>query len=232
PGVAWHTHGRAYFGNIGDQYKISKKANGDSNIAVYEKHGGPNGATSADGALFAGSFTVQQGTPSPLFLGHFNDKVWMDVDRTGGRLDGTVYVTWTRFEGIGGTNQLYFSRSTDHGRTWSQAVKLTESAQSLQGSDIAITRNGDVYVSFINDHWKSDRQDAARYVKSTDGGLTWSRIHTAAVFEGYDASDVGVAGADAARELADQPDAVDEGTSGGNVDCGDDFDACASGFTF
>jgi hypothetical protein len=232
PVVAWDTHGRAFFGSIGDQSDISKKAEGDINISVYNNPGGPSGATSADGTRFVGSFTVQQGTPSPLFLGHFNDKVWMDVDRTGGSFDGNVYVTWTRFEGIGGTNQLFFSRSTDHGHTWSHAVKLTESAQSLQGSDIAITKNGDVYVSFVNDHWKSDRQDAARYVKSTNGGKTWSPIRTAAVFEAYDASDQGVAGAADARELADQPDAVDEAEAGTARDCGDDFDACLSGFTF
>ena len=79
----------------------------------------------------------------------------------------------------------------------------------------------------MNDHWKSDRQDAARYVKSTDGGATWSKIRTAAVFEAYDASDQGVAGAAEARELADQPDAVDEEEAAGTArDCGDDFDAC------
>ena len=233
PVIAWDTHGRAYFGSIGDQSDISKKAEGDINISVYRNPDGPSGATSADGTRFAGSFTVQQGTPSPLFLGQFNDKVWMDVDRTGGRLDGTVYVTWTRFEGVRGTNQLYFSRSTSHGRTWSQAVKLTESAQSLQGSDIAITRNGDVYVSFVNDHWKNDRQDAARYVKSTDGGSTWSSIRTAAVFEAYDASDVAASGALRSRELADEPDAIDSEAEAGTArDCGDSFDACASGYTF
>ncbi len=233
PVVAFDTHGRAFFASIGDQSDISKKTLGDINISVYENPGGQGGASSADGSRFAGSFTVQEGTPSPLFMGHFNDKVWMDVDRTGGSHDGTVYVTWTRFEGNGGTNQLFFSRSTDHGRTWSHSIKLTESAQSLQGSDIAITKNGDVYVSFVNDHWKSDRQDAARYVKSTDGGLTWSKIGTAAVFEGYDASDLSFAGAAEARELADQPDAVDEEEAAGTArDCGDDFDACASGYTF
>jgi hypothetical protein len=232
PTVAWDTHGRAYFGSIGDQSDISKKAEGDINISVYENPGGGAG-TSADGSKFVGSFTVQQGTPSPLFLGHFNDKVWMDVDRTGGPNDGNVYVTWTRFEGNGGTNQLFFSRSTDHGRTWSHAVKLTESAQSLQGSDIAMTNNGDVYVSFVNDHWKNDRQDAARFVKSSDGGRTWSSIRTAAVFEGYDAQDIAASGALEARELAGERDAVDSEAEAGTArDCGDDFDACASGYTF
>ena len=122
------------------QSDISKKAEGDINISVYNNPGGASGATSADGTRFVGSFTVQEGTPSPLFLGHFNDKVWMDVDRTGGQFDGNVYVTWTRFEGVHGTNQLFFGRSTNHGRTWSHAVKLTESTQSLQGSDIAMTK--------------------------------------------------------------------------------------------
>ena len=73
----------------------------------------------------------------------------LEVDRTGGANDGNVYVCWSRFTGAG-QNKVYFSRSTDKGNTFSQPIAISRSQEikSVQGCDIAIEADGDVYVTF------------------------------------------------------------------------------------
>jgi len=45
--------------------------------------------------------------------------------------DGNVYFSWSRFTGNGGVG-IYFSRSTDHGVTFSSPMKLSASIQDVQ----------------------------------------------------------------------------------------------------
>jgi hypothetical protein len=82
-----------------------------------------------------------------------------------------VYATWTRFNaktgaGVGGDSPIYFSQSTDGGRTWSTGVEISGanatyctafSGQSNpnacdqdQGSDPIVGADGTVYVTFGN----------------------------------------------------------------------------------
>ena len=74
----------------------------------------------------------------------------LEVDRTGGEHDGNVYVCWSRFTGVAGQNKLYFSRSTDSGETFSRPIAISRSneVKSIQGCDIAIESDGDVFVTF------------------------------------------------------------------------------------
>ena len=74
----------------------------------------------------------------------------LEVDRTGGEHDGNVYVCWSRFTGVGGQNKAYFSRSTDSGRTFSKPIAISRSneVKSIQGCDISIEADGDVFVTF------------------------------------------------------------------------------------
>jgi hypothetical protein len=94
---------------------------------------------------------VARGSAAPNLLGVFHDKTAIEVDRTGGACDGNVYFAWARFTG-GGSNgfnsSVYFARSTDHGRTFSTPLKISETIHDIQFPDIAVTGNGHVYVTY------------------------------------------------------------------------------------
>ena len=64
------------------------------------------------------------------------------------RCDKNVYFSWSRFSGNAGGVGIYFVRSTDHGATFSNPQKLSQTFSDVQFPDIAITGNDDVYVFF------------------------------------------------------------------------------------
>jgi hypothetical protein len=113
----------------------------------------------------------------------FNDKETVWVDRNlASPFNGNVYVSWTLFVGVPGTAEpIMFTRSTDGGKTWSPAAKLSASYNNRsiggrQGSTIRTDAAGNVYVI-----WESGvtingfKTDAQVFAKSTDGGVTFSR---------------------------------------------------------
>jgi hypothetical protein len=91
---------------------------------------------------------VAQGSSAPNLLGKFNDRTSIEADRTGTTCDGNVYFSWSRFSGNNGGVAIYFSRSTDHGVTFSKPMKLSASIHDVQFPDISVTHNGHVYVTF------------------------------------------------------------------------------------
>lgn len=103
----------------------------------------------------------------------------LEVDRTGGRYDGNVYVCWSRFTGFG-QNKIFFSRSTDQGRTFSRPMQLTVPGftGSVQGCDIAIEHDGDVYVTFRTFASPSRRTATLAYARSANGGASFTRAAT------------------------------------------------------
>ena len=118
------------------------------------------------------------------------DKPWMTVDNIAGSpFRGNIYVTCTRFV-ASGQDSISFMRSTDGGKTFSQALALSTigasevaAFQDLQGSFIAIGPNGEVYVS-----WYDTRVDGIRIARSTDGGATFSSPVTALSSIGFGSS--------------------------------------------
>ena len=111
----------------------------------------------------------------------FNDKdaLWVDKSATSPNA-GNVYVSWTLFLGPGFAEPIMFSRSTDGGRTFSPAVRLSASYNNnaiggRQGSTIRTDAQGNIYVI-----WESGvtingtLTDAQVFARSTDGGLTFS----------------------------------------------------------
>ena len=142
PIAAFDSDGNLFVGGIA--FNRVKPSNGDVYVATYGTN--PVGAYPVD---YLRTRVVGKGTPSQVIGGIFQDKPMLEVDRTGGANDGNVYVCWSRFTG-GGQNKIYFSRSTDHGNTFSQpiAISRSEEIKSVQGCDIAIEADGDVYVTF------------------------------------------------------------------------------------
>ena len=170
--------------------------------------GGPNGNTLNDGKQFVRSVIVAKGSSAPNLLGKFNDKTAIEVDRTTSSHEGNVYFSWSRFTGSGGAG-IYFARSTDHGATWSQPMKISAGIHDVQFPDIAITGNGDVYVTFRM-FADNSQPDAIAYVKSTDGGRTFSMPRVLRTFVPYDAEDRYPDGS-VARDGGDFADAVQSG---------------------
>lgn len=164
---------------------------------------------------------VGKGTPSAFFFGRFNDKPSLKVDDWDGSggtpaspHEGNVYVSWTLFPGAG-QDQILFSRSTDHGATFSKPIKISKDIAAAQGSDIAVAPNGHAYVVWRQFAFPARGvTNAIMFAKSTDGGRTFSNPKTIATIPiPYDRSD-----------------RYDDGS--GARDCGDGPFHCQSNFVF
>jgi hypothetical protein len=232
PVIAWDNHGRAFMGSeSSDDPAGTAKTFGDVWVAVYDNPDGPNGNTVNDGKRFVRSEVVNKGSSAPSLLGVFNDKTAIEVDRTGGSCDGNVYFAWSRFTG-NGTNNIYVSRSTDHGASWSKPRSLTQVAQDVQFPDISVTANGHVYVTFRQFERKNGQQPAIDIAKSTDCGATFGPAKTIETFIPYDARDESAPEAVPAGSPADAPFGEDSTAAGDARDCGDYDTHCTSGYTF
>src|SRR5437764_3647863 len=233
PVIAWDGHGRAFFGSesSGDPAGTAKTF-GDVFVARFRNPDGPDAAdTTKDGLEYYGTTVVAHGSSAPNLLGVFHDKTSIEADRTGGACDGNVYFSWSRFNG-NGANAVYFVRSTDHGVTFSNPMRLESSLKSLQFPDISVTHNGHVYVTFRTFASVGPSTDAIYIVKSTDCGKTFSPARRVTTFIPNDAQDQSSPQPVPTQAVADDPD-FEEGTdahSDGARDCGDFADACTSGF--
>lgn len=105
----------------------------------------------------------------------FLDKPWMAVDTSGEEHNGNIYVAWSAFTGWVGTEQIMFSRSTDHGVSFSEPQVISRSPNVYSynlWAVITVGPNGDVYVawdSFIHTPMGFMKFSIVM-TKSTDGG--------------------------------------------------------------
>src|SRR5438094_5533199 len=196
PVLAWDNHGRLFAGSeSSSDPEGSAKTFGDVWVGTYENPGGENGATANDGKEFITSVDVAEGSAAPNLLGKFHDKTSIEVDRTGGQCDGNVYFAWARFTG-GGSNgfnsSIYFVRSTDHGRTFSSPMKLSQTVHDIQFPDIAVTGDGHVYVTYreFADVRGHNAVDRIAYNGSTNCGASFSAPRRIQSFEPYDPTDL------------------------------------------
>ena len=233
----WDRSNHLYYGGIA--FNRARPANASIWVARYNW-----------GAPFAAphyEFTtiVSRGTPSPIFVGHFEDKVELEADDgVASPYAGNVYVCWARFTGSGRNNFVEFARSTDGGRTWSRQ-KLSEGIHGVQGCDIAVTRTGTVFVTWRQYAFKPDQgqrqADAIAWAKSTDGGATFTPPAVAKEFVHWDMEDETASPAAAAAARATACRAGDLSLGGcesgaepeaDSRDCGDGPLACRSGYVF
>jgi hypothetical protein len=168
PVAAFDNEGNLFVGGIA--FNRVKPSNGDVWVATYGTN--PSGALPYD---YQRTRIVGAGTPSEVIGGIFQDKIMLEVDRTGGSSDGNVYVCWSRFTGAG-QNKVYFTRSTDGGNTFSRpiAISRTNAIKSVQGCDIAIEGDGDVYVSFRTFGQNQNQATGLGYARSTNGGASFA----------------------------------------------------------
>ncbi|MBA3913681.1 MAG: exo-alpha-sialidase, partial [Acidobacteriales bacterium] len=134
--------------------------------------------TSTDnGTTWSNPITVT----SPL-LGSLADKPWLEADNNpGSPFAGSLYISGTQFAS-NSDSEISLSRSRDSGKTWSTVVVDTKQifpAFVDQFSDVAVGRDGTVYVSWLRCPANGPSGDCggttANFLlaKSTDGGATF-----------------------------------------------------------
>src|SRR5207249_1605525 len=142
-----------------------------------------------DGAHYVRTVLVDSGTPSANFAGVFQDKVNLTVDQTGGARTGYVYVAWACYSGKAANNVILFSRSTDHGQTFSRPIRISPGLAQEQFADIAVGPDGTVYVTYRTYAAQGQTADAVWVVKSADGGQTFGQPSLVATFTPFTSTD-------------------------------------------
>jgi type IX secretion system substrate protein len=102
------------------------------------------------------------------------DKQWPVVDRS----NNNIYVTWTQFDNYGSSStsdfsNIHFSKSTDGGENWSDAIQINEVSgncldedNTVEGAVPAVGPNGEIYVGWVG-------PEGLVFDRSTDQGETW-----------------------------------------------------------
>lgn len=164
--------------------------------------------TSTDGAKYVRTVILATNT---FGMGQFNDKTSLAVDPG----TGYIYAAWTDYHGSG-CNEVLFSRSTDHGVTFSPSLKISSGICDNNGPSIAIGPSGEVFAG-----WEAvtggtfsiapGAVDGVGFVSSTDFGQTFSKARIVVTYTPF----------------------VSEQFSGnGARECGDSPFNCPTGFTF
>lgn len=98
---------------------------------------------------------------------------WSGVNHPSVTIDGQgiVHAVWVRtpLPGNGDPQGVYYSRSTDHGKTWSDAMILTDGGYDWP--QIVSTLAGQVVVV-----WQDLANNAVQYRVSDDSGQTWGYV--------------------------------------------------------
>jgi hypothetical protein len=166
PALAFDSRGAVYFSGLG-----------------FDRSSPPNtvevsrGTFNASGNLTWGSPSFVDQTTSPSI---FNDKEWVASDsHASSPFRDRVYVSFTRFvfnafTGAFVQSPIFFAFSSDGGATFSTPQSVVGNLIFDQGSRIVVGPDGTVYV-----FWESFNRftlfNSVEMVKSTDGGVTWSK---------------------------------------------------------
>jgi hypothetical protein len=201
PSQAFDREGRLFYAFI--CFNRTKPINGSVFVARY----------TSDGAAYDRTVLVKRGTPSGLFLtGLFQDKINLTVDQTTAAFSGNVYVAWSQYDGFAPTNAVLFSRSTDHGLTFSRPIRVTPvSLGTGSFADLAVGPDGAVYVTFLTYPSSSNLSTDVWLLKSTNGGVSFGPPAHVATIALFDSSQF---------------------SGNGATDCGDGPFACPTGLTF
>jgi hypothetical protein len=166
-----------------------------------------------DGAAYDRTVLIKSGTPSGLFSsGLFQDKINLTVDQTTGPFSGNVYVAWSQYNGFAVNNAVLFSRSTNHGLSFSSPVRVTPVERGTASfADLAVGPDGAVYLTYIT-YASGGRPTSDIWLeKSTDGGVSFGAPSHVASITLFDSNQF---------------------SGNGAYDCGDGPFACPTGFTF
>ncbi len=202
PTQAFDRDGRLFYAFI--CFNRSKPING----AVYSAR------YLADGASYDRTVLIKSGSPSAIFEGSglFQDKINIAVDQTTGPSSGNVYVAWSQYTGRAPNNGILFSRSTDHGLSFSEPVRVTPVERGTGSfTDLAVGPDGAVYLTYVT-YPSNSRPTADIWLsRSTNGGSSFGPLSHVASITLFDSNQF---------------------SGNGSYDCGDGPFACPSGFTY
>jgi hypothetical protein len=166
PSLAFDSRGNVYYAGLG----FDRTA--PPNTVTVNK-----GTFSGSGQLGWGPPTFINQTTSPSTL---NDKEWIAADwQASSPFRDRVYVSWTRYifsahNGSYVQSPIFFAYSTDGGATFSAPASIGGNVLYDQGSRPIVGPDGTVYVIFEG-ATRLSTLDAQWIVKSTDGGVSWSK---------------------------------------------------------
>jgi BNR repeat-like domain len=166
PSVAFDSHGHVYYAGLGFDRTAPPNT-----VAVNK------GTFDNAGHLSWSAPTFINPTTAPSTL---NDKEWIAVDaHASSPFRDRVYVSWTRFimnahTGAYVQSPISFVYSTDGGATFSAPQLIAGNVLYSQGSHPAVGPDGTVYV-FWDGSTRKATLDSIWVVKSTDGGVSWSK---------------------------------------------------------
>jgi hypothetical protein len=201
PSQSFDNQGRLFYAFI--CFNRAKPVNGGVFVSRY----------TSDGATYDRTVLVKRGTPSGLFgVGLFQDKINLTVDQTTRPTSGNVYVAWSQYTAFAPNNAVLFSRSTDHGLTFSRPIRVTPvSLGTGSFTDLAVGPDGAVYLTYLTYASSSNPSSDVWLLKSTDGGVSFGPASHVASIVLFDSTQF---------------------SGNGATDCGDGPFACPSGLTF
>ena len=155
--------------------------------------------SSTDGSKYLRTVTLTRNT---FGNGQFNDKTDLNVDPS----TGYVYPAWSDFHGSG-CNNIFISRSTDHGATFSAPLKISSGICSNQGPSITFGTSGQVYVAWQGGTCGAFAQapgsvNGAAFAASADNGQTFGKARLVVTYPAFVSSQFSGNGA---RECGDSP---------------------------
>lgn len=166
PSVAFDSHGHVFYAGLGFDRTAPPNT-----VAVNK------GTFDNTGHLSWSAPTFINPTTAPSTL---NDKPWIAVDaHASSSFRDRVYVSWTRFIMNGHTgayvqSPISFVYSKDGGATFSAPQLIGGNVLYSQGSHPAVAPDGTLYV-FWDGSTRKATLDSIWVVKSTDGGVSWSK---------------------------------------------------------
>jgi hypothetical protein len=206
PQMSWDGQGDLFY--MGNNFNrgtengasgLTKDNTGDIWVATYSAAPGATG-TGTDGSHYVRTVLLASNT---FGLGNFNDKTDLVADPA----TGNVYAAWSNFHGVTGCNEILFSRSTDHGATFSAPVKISGGICGNQGPSIAIGPGGHVFVAWEGNNGGALARapgavNGAAFVASDDFGKTFGKASLALTYVPFISSEFSGNGA---RECGDPP---------------------------
>ena len=201
PTQSFDRDGRLFYGFI--CFNRAKPVNGSTYVATYDQ----------DGGHYLRTALVDAGSPSAQFVGSglFQDKINLAVDQTSGPNSGNVYVAWARYSGKAANNVILFSRSTDHGATFSPPIRVSSGLGEEQYADLAVGPDGTIWLTYRELAHQGSTTNTISVERSTDGGLSFSQPQVLATITPFESSQF---------------------SGNGSGDCGDAPFDCPSGLTF
>jgi hypothetical protein len=214
PVMSWDARGNLFY--MGNNFNrgtengasgLTKDNTGDIWVATYAPASPSDPST--DGSKYVRTVILAQNT---FGQGSFNDKTDLTVDPK----TGNIYAAWSDFHGVLGCNEILFSRSTDHGATFSPPVKISSGICGNQGPSIAIGPSGQVDIA-----WEGNTGGA---LEATPGAVSGAAFVTSSNF--------GATFSKARFAVTYAPFVFEQFSGNGSRECGDAPFACPTGFTF